>query len=44
MRRTGSSSEGQALLFNQTPFYAEMGGQVADHGVVKNATGDITVS
>lgn len=40
-----AASTGKAqVIFNETPFYAEMGGQVADHGVVLDAEGNVVAN
>ena len=39
--RTGQTVQ---LVFNQTPFYAESGGQVGDTGVIKTETGRVSIS
>lgn len=38
---TAKTGEHVRLIFDQTPFYAEMGGQIADKGLIKDATGNV---
>ncbi|EDP68502.1 alanyl-tRNA synthetase [Carnobacterium sp. AT7] len=38
---TAKTGEQVRLIFDQTPFYAEMGGQIADKGIIKDTTGKI---
>jgi alanyl-tRNA synthetase len=44
--RVASAKAGETVqvILNQTPFYAEAGGQVGDHGVLRTATGRARIS
>ncbi len=41
---TASKGDSVQIALNQTPFYAESGGQVGDTGVIKTGTGTVTIT
>ena len=44
LRDAITAGQDAILVLDQTPFYAEMGGQVADHGVIRTGTAEFTVT
>ena len=44
LRDAITAGQDAILALDQTPFYAEMGGQVADHGVIRTETAEFTVT
>ena len=43
-KRVKTAKDTAQVVFAETPFYAEMGGQVADHGVIMDAAGDVVAN